>query len=113
MRVRKILIVYTCINRDCRQINCPSIADLFCDYFNPLSHRGPVELYMFIVVKFYNRYSTINSVIDIVRTGTTVMHASCFAVQWLISAAWYDITPFPTLLDKFTNEEQNLFIVGP
>ena len=52
MRVRKILIVYTCINRDCRQINCPSIADLFCDYFNPRTN-GPVDVYnMFIVVKF-------------------------------------------------------------
>ena len=33
----------------------------------------------------------------------------------VISAAlyWYDITPFPTLLDKFANEEQNLFIFSP
>jgi hypothetical protein len=54
-------IVYTCINRDCRQINCPSIADLSCDCFNPFSHHVWVEVYMFIVVKFYNRYSTILS----------------------------------------------------
>jgi hypothetical protein len=55
-------IVHTCIyNRDCWQTNCPSTADLFCDWFNPLSHHGWVEVYMFIVVKFYNRYSTILS----------------------------------------------------
>jgi hypothetical protein len=34
---------------------------LFCDWFNPLSHHGWVEVYMFIVVTFYNRYSTILS----------------------------------------------------
>jgi hypothetical protein len=56
-------ILYTCIyNRGCWQINCPSIADLFCDWFNPLLGHGWVEVYMFIVaVKFYNRYSTILS----------------------------------------------------
>ena len=40
------------------------------------------------------------------------MHA-CFAVKRFINAAWYDITSFPTLLDKFTNVEQNLFISAP